>query len=122
MEEKLNFEEKISKNLFKWIFKQGRRDSYDKKMYIEYIEKAISCIEEKEIVDWLNDCLIKIKSENWDNLDININKRKDEWLFYLLKGKGYSNEVTNDIIKGSITVKEIKEKVYIKEDKKVEER
>ena len=87
--------------------KNGMRTEADINFYIRYMNTA------KEIVDdkaWIDDCIIKIQSRDFDNLNIDIVNHTQKLLYHLLKkSTNYTPDQINKIISGKVKFKEEKE-------------
>jgi len=107
MKKTINLKKQLSDELFNWIFKDGMRTEADINFYIRYMNTA------KEIVDdkaWIDDCIIKIQSRDFDNLNIDIVNHTQKLLYHLLKkSTNYTPDQINKIISGKVKFKEEKE-------------
>ncbi|MEK6884267.1 MAG: hypothetical protein AABY22_31845 [Nanoarchaeota archaeon] len=110
-ENKVTLQTNIQKRLFKWIFKEHLTDKEHINSMIEYLEEQKIHAQELELKDteeWINKSIDLIKTRNFENLDINIEKKVDKEILRYLYIKGLKQNEINaimDIINGNVEVK-----------------
>ena len=100
VKQQLNEKTKIKKDLYKWIWKEFKRSKNDKELYLKYLKLKIEESDDSILVNWLNEQIELIESENWEQLDINIGEREKQLLIHLLMKKGYTSKQAFKIIEG----------------------
>ncbi len=111
---KMDFRKKIEKQLFTWIFvdRFGKLNQQDTNILLEYIQtqkeeaKKLGLLVE---IDWLLDIENKIKTKNYNDLPIHIEKNEMRILQSILYKRGCKSYEVNtimNIINGKMKVKE----------------
>jgi len=102
---KIDLSEQIKRDLFKWLYKEFRRDEKTVELIKEYLNGCIieaRNLDNNDLVIWITSQLTLINEKRFDDLDVDIEKRENQLLFHLLLKKNYPSEVADKIIKRNL--------------------